>query len=1305
MDSPPERLALAELRTQLDELTPKDQRRLRRRLDGAARIRGVGARRSALDRIAADIAAARQRIESRRARIPRIRYPDELPVSQRKDDLLEVIGAHQVVIVAGETGSGKTTQLPKICLELGRGVRGMIGHTQPRRLAARAVADRIAEELGSTLGDLVGYQVRFTAQVGDHSLVKVMTDGILLAELAQDRMLSRYDTLIIDEAHERSLNIDFILGYLKQLLPRRPDLKVIITSATIDPERFARHFDGAPVVEVSGRTYPVEIRYRPIEVPDKGGEPPDQPQAILDAIDELCAEDRGAERPGDILVFLSGEREIRDTAEALRRLARPHTEVVPLYARLSLAEQHRVFAPHDGRRIVLATNVAETSLTVPGIRYVVDPGTARISRYSNRLKVQRLPIEPISQASANQRAGRCGRVADGICIRLYPAEDYAERPAFTDPEILRTNLASVILQMAALELGEVAEFPFVDPPDRRHIKDGVDLLRELGALDPAGRLTVLGRQLAQLPIDPRLGRMVLAARDEGCVAEVLVIASALSIQDPRERPADAQEAADTMHGRFAEPDSDFLTYLNLWRYLRDRQRDLSGSQFRKLCRSEYLNYLRVREWQDLEAQLRQAAAGLGIGRSTGPAEPERIHTALLAGLLSHVGLYDRDKRDYLGARGARFAINPGSVLFRKSPHWVMAAELVETTRLWGRVVARIDPVWVEPLAGHLVKRSYSEPHWDGKRGAVMAYERVTLYGIPIVTSRRVGYGRIDPALSRELFIRHALVEGDWQTHHAFFQRNLELIAEVEDLEDRARRRDLLVGDEELFAFYDQRIPAEVVSGRHFDSWWKRAGRDRPDLLDFDPDMLVSTAAVVDRADYPDTWPLGPLPLRLTYQFEPGTDADGVTVHVPLDALGQLAAESADAFEWQVPGLREELVTALIRSLPKQLRRHFVPAPDTARVVLPLLHPEDGRLLDVLAHQLQRRAGLPVPPGAFDLDRVPAHLTVTFRVVDDTGATLAEGKDLAELNRKLREQARTAVASAAGGIERAGLRSWDFEALPALVEVARDGYSVTAYPALVDERDSVSIRLLPTPEEQAASSWAGTRRLLLLGLPAPVTYLSGRLSNRAKLLLARNPHGSVGALLDDCAGAAIDLIVADAGGPSTDRAGFERLRAQVKAELNPTLLAVVGRVERILAGWHEIEQRLDDLTAAAVRPSVDDVRGQLAGLIYPGFVTATGYRRLADIPRYLQAIARRLDRLPDSTARDRELTERIGQVEREYRDLLAELPPAQRDDPEVTEIRWMLEELRISYFAQQQGTAYPISDKRVYRAIDRLLEQS
>ncbi|MCI0685964.1 MAG: ATP-dependent RNA helicase HrpA [Sporichthyaceae bacterium] len=1253
--------------------------------------------------------AQRRRTEQRRARIPQLRYPPGLPVSQRKDDLLAAIRDHQVVIVAGETGSGKTTQLPKICLELGRGVHGMIGHTQPRRLAARAVADRIAEELQTRLGDVVGYQIRFTAQVGEHTLVKVMTDGILLAELAHDRNLSRYDTLIIDEAHERSLNIDYILGYLGRLLPRRPDLKVIITSATIDPQRFSRHFGDAPVIEVSGRTYPVEVRYRPIEPAEDGADPPDQPQAIATAIDELIAEDRagesgGSERPGDILVFLSGEREIRDSAEFLRRQARPDTEILPLYARLSIAEQHRVFAPHPGRRIVLATNVAETSLTVPGIKYVVDPGTARISRYSNRLKVQRLPIEPISQASANQRAGRCGRVSDGICIRLYSEPDFTERPAFTEPEILRTNLASVILLMAALNLGEVADFPFVDPPDRRHIKDGIDLLRELGALDDAGGLTPLGRQLARLPIDPRLGRMVLAAKDQGCVAEVLVIAAALSIQDPRERPTDAQAAADAMHARFADPDSDFLSYRNLWTYLADKQRELSGSQFRKLCRTEYLHYLRIREWQDLEGQLRQAAAGLGIGRGAGSAEPDRIHTALLAGLLSHIGRYDSERRDFLGARGARFAISPGSTLFRQSPRWVMAAELVETTRLWGRVAARIDPAWIEPLAGHLVKRSYSEPHWDRKRGAVMAFERVLLYGIPIVASRRVGYGRVDRKLSRELFIRHALVEGDWETRHEFFHSNLTLVAEVEDLEHKARRRDLLVGDEELFDFYDQRIGPEVVSARHFDSWWKKVRRRQPDLLDFKPEMLVNTeVATVDPADYPDQWAFGSIPLPLSYQFEPGTDADGVTVHIPLAALGQVGAESAEQFDWQVPGLRGELVTGLIRAMPKPLRRHFVPAPDTAAAVLPQLRPQDGPLADVLAHQLQRYAGIPVPPSAIQLDRVPPHLRVTYRVVDEAGESLAESKDLAELSQRLRGQARSAVAAAAGGIERSGLTGWDFDALPDVVELQRDGYTVTAYPALVAEPDGVAIRLLPSAAEQAAANWAGTRRLLALGQRAPITYVSNRLSNQAKLVLARNPHGGIGALLDDCLHAAIDVIVADAGGPATNRAEFQQLQQQVRAELNPTLLAVVGRVERVLARWHELERRLADLTGPAVRDSVADIRGQLAGLVYPGFVTATGYQRLAGLPRYLQAIGRRLDRLPEGPARDRELTGRIGRVEQEYRQLLDELAPADRADPEVTEIRWMLEELRISYFAQAQGTAYPVSEKRIYRAIDRVLD--
>ncbi|MDP9444139.1 MAG: ATP-dependent RNA helicase HrpA, partial [Actinomycetota bacterium] len=932
--------------------------------------------------------------------VPKLSFPPELPISRRKDDIAAAIRDHQVVVVAGETGSGKTTQLPKICLELGRGRHGLIGHTQPRRIAARSVAERIAQEVGEELGGVVGFQVRFTDRVGSATRVKLMTDGILLAEIQRDRMLRRYDTLIIDEAHERSLNIDFILGYLKRLLPRRPDLKVVITSATIDPQRFSQHFDDAPVIEVSGRTYPVEIRYRPQTQPDA-----DQVQGVCEAVDELCAEG-----PGDILVFLSGEREIRDTADALRAQRRREygidTEILPLFARLSAAEQHRVFAPHAGRRIVLATNVAETSLTVPGIRYVVDPGTARISRYSLRTKVQRLPIEPVSQASADQRAGRCGRTADGICIRLYSEEDFAGRPQFTDPEIVRTNLGAVILQMTALGLGDVAGFPFVDPPDRRQVRDGVLLLEELGALQPAGRrqerrLTSVGRQLAQLPVDPRLARMVVEGDRNGCVEAVLVIAAALSIQDPRERPADRQQAAEEQHRRFTDADSDFVAYLNLWNHLNRQRQDLSSSRFRRMCRDEFLHYLRVREWQDVHGQLRQAARSAGIAvprhrhdrRHLAPAaDPQRIHRSVLAGLLSHVGVFDPERRDYLGARGARFSIPPGSVLFGRPPRWVMAAELVETTRLWGHTAARIDPQWVEPVAAHLLRRSYSEPHWEKKRGAVMAYERVTLYGLPVVTRRKVDYGRIDPVLARELFIRRALVEGDWDTRHRFFSDNRQRIAEVEDVEERLRRRDVLVDDETLFDFYDARVGEHVVSAAHFDSWWAQVRRDQPHLLDFSPDLLVrADADEVSAADYPGVWPHADVALPLTYVFEPGHEADGVTLHVPLLLLGQV---SADALGWQVPGRRHDLATALIRSLPKELRRHLIPAPDVAAAALARLTPYDGSFTDALSAELRRLTGVTVPADAWRPDRLPDHLRLTVSVEDEHGHELARGEDVA-----------------------------------------------------------------------------------------------------------------------------------------------------------------------------------------------------------------------------------------------------------------------------------------------------------------------
>jgi ATP-dependent helicase HrpA len=1238
-----------------------------------------------------------------------ITFPAELPVSQRRGEIAEAILAHQVVIVAGETGSGKTTQLPKICLDIGRGVAGTIGHTQPRRLAARTVADRIAEELGTSLGETVGYKVRFTDRSSDRTQVKVMTDGILLAEIQRDRSLKAYDTLIIDEAHERSLNVDFLLGYLKALLPRRPDLKLIITSATIDTARFAEHFDDAPVVEVSGRTYPVEVRYRPVVDPDAADdEERDQTQAILDAVDELRAEG-----PGDVLVFLSGEREIRDTAEALRRHVPADTEILPLYARLSAAEQHRVFAAHPGRRVVLATNVAETSLTVPGIRYVVDPGTARISRYSHRLKVQRLPIEKVSQASANQRKGRCGRVAEGICIRLYTEEDFLARPEFTEPEILRTNLASVILAMTALGLGDIAAFPFVEPPDHRQIRDGVALLEELGALQPDAtdarrRLTPIGRSLARLPVDPRLARMVLEADRNGCVDEMLVITAALSIQDPRERPVDKQQAADQSHRRFADDRSDFLSYWRLWSYLQEQQKALSSSAFRRMCRAEFLHYLRVREWQDLHGQLRTVARSLGIKATARPVGDDAeldalvvpLHTSLLAGLLSHIGLWDTEKREYVGARGARFAPWPGSALFKKPPRWVMAGELVETARLWGRDLGRIEPEWVEPLAGDLLKHSYSEPHWSSKQSAVMAYEKVTLYGVPIVAARRVAYGRIDPELSRELFIRHALVQGEWRTHHTFFHANRALLDEVEELEHRARRRDILVDDETLFEFYDERLPPDVVSGRHFDAWWKKARRTEPDLLDFERAMLVrEDASSVTDADYPDQWTAGDIVLPLSYQFEPGTAADGVTVHIALPLLNRV---SSDGFDWQVPGLRLELVTALLRSLPKVLRRSFVPAPDHARALVDVLATSTDLssepLTEAMARGLRARTGVPVPSDAWDIDRVPDHLRMTFVVEDERGTVLAQGKDLDVLKQALQPQVARTVSRAAADVERTGLRDWSFGTLPDTFASTRDGLEVQGYPAVVDEGDSVAVRVLSTREAATQATWQGTRRLLLLTLPSPLASVVAQLDNSTKLALGHNPHGGVPSLLDDCLVAALDDLVTAAGGAPRDADGFAVLREKVRSQLADTLLAIVRSVATVLTGAREVEQRVSGSTTPVLLPAWLDIREQLTRLVHPGFVAETGRARLVDLQRYLRGIERRLDALVSRPDRDRVLMAQVRAVTEEYEAWRASLPPARRGDPAVTDVRWMIEELRVSLFAQTVGTPVPVSEKRIRRAM-------
>ncbi|MGA5111534.1 ATP-dependent RNA helicase HrpA [Streptomyces pseudogriseolus] len=1315
--------ALGSLASRLSELSLRDAHRLGRRLEGARKIRKPEARAAVLGEIEAEVAVAAERMAARRARVPEVRYPEQLPVSQKKDAIAEAIRDHQVVIVAGETGSGKTTQIPKICMELGRGVRGMIGHTQPRRIAARTVAERVAEELDTPLGEAVGWKVRFTDQVDpDATFIKLMTDGILLAEIQTDRELRAYDTIIIDEAHERSLNIDFLLGYLAQLLPKRPDLKVVITSATIDPERFSRHFGDAPIIEVSGRTYPVEVRYRPLLEEDSEDADRDQITAITDAVEELMAEG-----PGDILVFLSGEREIRDTADALTKKRYRSTEVLPLYARLSHAEQHRVFQQHSGRRIVLATNVAETSLTVPGIKYVIDPGFARISRYSHRTKVQRLPIEPVSQASANQRKGRCGRTSDGICIRLYSEDDFLSRPEFTDAEILRTNLASVILQMTAAGLGEIEKFPFIDPPDHRNIRDGVQLLQELGALDaaqkdPRKRLTQTGRKLAQLPVDPRLARMVLEADKNGCVREVMVIAAALSIQDPRERPADKQTQADQQHARFRDETSDFLAFLNLWRYIREQQKERGSSSFRRMCKQEYLNFLRIREWQDIYAQLRTVAKQMGIHLNDQDAPADRIHVSLLAGLLSHIGMKDvKESKDsgqgggrreggrneYLGARNAKFAVFPGSALFKKPPRFVMSAELVETSRLWARVNAKIEPEWVEPLAEHLLKRTYSEPHWEKDQAAVMAYEKVTLYGVPIVAQRKVNYGRIDPEASRELFIRNALVEGDWRTHHKFFADNRKLLTEVEELEHRARRRDILVDDETLFDFYDQRIPDHVVSGAHFDSWWKHKRREQPDFLDFEREMLIRESAdAVTKADYPDSWRQGPLKFRVTYQFEPGADADGVTVHIPLQVLNQVTDEG---FDWQIPGLREEVVTELIRSLPKPIRRNYVPAPNYAKAFLERAVPLQEPLTVTMARELKRMVGVPFDAEDFDWSRVPDHLKVTFRIVDERRRTLAEDKDLEALKLKLRPKARKALSQAAaataqrqGGesLERKGLTDWTIGSLTRVFETRRAGQPVKAYPALVDDGDSVSVRLFDSEAEQAEAMWKGTRRLILLGIPVnPAKFASEKLTNPQKLALSANPHGSVQALFDDCAMAAADKLIADFGGPVWDEESYRKLFDKVRAEIDDTTVRAVGQVQQVLAAWQACERRLKGVRSPALLGNLQDVRTQLDGLVKPGFVTEAGLRRLPDLMRYLVAADRRLQQMPANAQRDTTRMAKVHEMRDEYAWLLEQMPQGRPVPQQVRDIRWMIEELRVSYFAHALGTAYPVSDKRIVKAID------
>ncbi len=1301
-----------------------DRHPLRRRLRAIARRARKGhAPEEALAVVEREIERSAALARRRRETLPQPEFPAELPITARLEEIRSLIGKNQVVILCGETGSGKSTQLPKICLSLGRGVFGRIAHTQPRRIAARSLASRISSELGTELGGAVGYKVRFHDRVGEGTYVKLLTDGMLLAEIQQDRWLNEYDTIILDEAHERSLNIDFLLGYLKQLLPKRPDLKLIVTSATIDPEKFSRHFGDAPVIEVSGRTYPVEVRYRPPqEESDERGDP--MQQAILEAVDELSAIDRG-----DILVFLSGEREIRETAESLRKHRLQVTEVLPLYARLSPAEQGRIFRPSGQRRIVLATNVAETSLTVPGIRYVIDAGYARVSRYSARSKIQRLPVERISRASADQRKGRCGRVAEGVCIRLYSEEDYESWPEFTEAEILRTNLAAVILQMKVLGFGDIQRFPFVNPPDSRQVKDGYRVLEEIGAVDGLGKVTQLGRRLARLPVDPRIGRMLLEAAHTGCLREVLVIAAALSVQDPRDRPMDKQQQADEAHDLFRNEESDFLGFLSLWNFLEEKRRHLTQRKFRRLCRDHFLSWTRVQEWHDIHRQLRVQMHEMGYRDNQEDPGYETIHRAILSGLLSHVGFRQGGKgKGYLGARNSQFHLFPGSGLFEKQPKWLMAAELVETTRLYARTCARIQPEWVESLAGHLVKHSYSEPHWQARRGQVGAYEKVTLFGLTLVPRRRVNFGPIDPKQSREIFIRFALVEGDFHSRAPFWRHNRELIEHVQDLEARTRRPDLLVDEERIYEFYDQRIPEGIYSQPQFEKWLRKATRKQPKLLHMRLEDVLAREVTAE-AQYPKELTLHGMTLPLEYRFEPGHRADGVTLVVPAAVIRQI---SPGRLDWLVPGMLEEKLVALIKSLPKSLRKQFVPAPDYARQALARLTPGDTPLVQVLGRVLRELTGVQVPEDAWDLDALPDHLKMRVRVVDGTGKTLGAGRDLIALQQRHGDVAAAEPAGpGAHPLAREGITRWDFGELPEQVETQAQGIRLTGWPALVDKGDSVAIEVLGSRAEARLRHRAGLRRLILLALPAEIRELRrrlqqpvspvGRASARQESGIApdatlkmlrlqyakapspplKNAPAAHRDLEDELIALVIDRAFLDEAGEIRDEMAFDAALRAGRPRLNAVSQEVHELVSDILGQYQAIRKRLSGLTQINWLASTQDMQGQLDRLVFRGFLQAVPWERLRHHPRYLRALALRLEKLPLDPGRDQRWIRELQQVQEAWLERWQAACEKGVVDERLEEIRWLIEELRISLFAQEVKTAVPVSVKRIRKRWNEL----
>lgn len=1350
-------LKVPEIKTSnIKQVLKQDLHLLSSRLRRIQKIQDLDKQAKALDKLQIEIdksiALRQQRIDG----LPKIEYPEQLPVSQKHLEIKKAISENQVVIIAGETGSGKTTQIPKMCMELGRGIEGKIGHTQPRRLAARSVATRICDELGCEMGTAVGYKVRFSDHVGDNTYVKLMTDGVLLAEMQHDRYLNQYDTIIIDEAHERSLNIDFILGYLRELLPKRPDLKVIITSATIDPQSFSKHFNGAPIIEVTGRTFPVEVRYRPLDEMsseylnddsrNNSDNDSDQMNAIFAAVDEL-----GRESSGDILLFMNGEREIRDTADALSKRKIGNTEILPLYARLSAAEQNRIFAPHHNRRIILATNVAETSLTVPGIKYVIDTGTARISRYSYKSKVQRLPIEAISQASANQRKGRCGRTEAGICIRLYSEDDFLSRPEFTAPEILRTNLASVILQMMSLNLGDLENFPFIQKPDSRFINDGIRLLEELQAIAPNKdknarsryKLTPSGKSLSRIPVDPRLAKMIFTAGNTNCLHEIIVIVAALSIQDPRERPSDFKQKSDELHKRFKDKDSDFVAYLNLWDYLIAKKKQVSGSQFRKQCKQEFLNYMRIREWQDLVYQIEQSVSELGFNVKAAKAQSleaqaialnnaidednhddelndiptierdyQGIHQALLSGLLSHIGqkeIKDGDKKSkekrpglpgYEGARNSLFHIFPGSHLFKTSAKWVMAAELVETSKLFARYAARIQPEWVEPLAQHVINKSYSEPHWSAKQGTVQAFEKQTLYGLVIVPKRRVVFGNIDPVASREIFIRDALVANDLGQKLPFLTHNNDLMEDIQRLENKVRRRDLLVDEEELIAFYDKKLPANIVSKADLLKWIKN--NDQELLKAKKVDFMLSDGTELSPISYPDYWRQGNLRLPIDYDFEPGEEfADGISVRIPLPLLNQITDVE---FDWHIPAYRHELIMALIKSLPKTLRRNFVPAPNYADALLQRLKDkhDDHTLpfIDVITEALFRMTGVKLNKEDWVLDNLPKHLKINFRVVDDKEKIIGQGFDLEQVKASLQQQVKNTIkAVATDDIEQTDVTDWNFGDLPTSYMKKQGSYQIKAFPALVKSGNKVNVELLDHQEVAEASHLSGIVELIFKTLPSPIKHLQQKLPNKSKLVLYFNPFGQIDQLINDCIRAVIHKEVEQTVPRSQD--AFNQLRDKIRAELNDTVLDAALQVEKILLVGHKISKQLKGKVSLDMIQANAYIKAHLDSLIYKGFVSECGIDRLSDIYRYVLALEKRLEKIKIDANKDRMNQIELDKVYDLYDKLTDKLPKELPVPTSITDVYWMIEELRVSLFAQGIGTKYPISIKRIKQAINEL----